>query len=193
MKAIPYVPKIRVRPDRVLNIGSAWIGIESILFSLIKEFDVRTHVAVEFGVDEGYSLAALANYFGEVLGVDHMAGLGHDPDVIYPQLLETFKGFPNVRLLQASWEQFAKDYYALEIESTIDLIHIDMDHNYEQTFAAGEWAVQHAPITIWHDTTSWPDGVGRACEDLADKYGLHYYNFEDCHGLGILSRKGLVK
>ena len=54
-------------PTRALNIGSAWIGIESILFSLIKEFDVRTHVAVEFGVDEGYSLSALANYFGEVL------------------------------------------------------------------------------------------------------------------------------
>ena len=91
MKAIPYAPKVRVRPDRVLNIGSAWIGIESILFSLIKEFDVRTHVAVEFGVDEGYSLAALANYFGEVLGVDHCEGLGHDPEVIFPQLQKTFK------------------------------------------------------------------------------------------------------
>lgn len=184
MKAIPYAPKVRVRPDRVLNIGSAWIGIESILFSLIKEFDVRTHVAVEFGVDEGYSLAALANYFGEVLGVDHCEGLGHDPEVIFPQLQKTFKAFPNVALMRASWGEFA-----MIRKGTADLIHIDMDHNYQQTFDAGDWAVQHAPVVLFHDTMSWPEGVGRACEDLSEKHGLFYYEYRDSHGLGILSRK----
>lgn len=186
MKPIPYVPKVRVMPGRILDVGSAWRGIESILFSLIKEFHIGTSCALEFGVEHGYSTAALANYFGEVLAVDHFAGLGHDPQILYMEVLQRLMlDYSNVEIINFPWE-----VYASHSDDTFDLIHIDMDHNYQQTFEAGDWAVQHAPVTIFHDTLSWPDDVGRACEDLADKHSLHYHNYEDSHGLGILSRKG---
>lgn len=185
MKGIPYVPRVRVMPGRVLNVGSAWFGIESILYSLLDEFRVGRNLAVELGVEYGYSTAALANYFGRVIGVDTFLGLDHDRDPHFCDKvrLDLFD-YPNVSLFQMDWKEFAA-----EDQSQIDLIHVDMDHNYEQTFEAGEWAVQHAPIVIFHDTVSWPEGVGRACEDLADKYGLCYYNYAPDNGLGILSQR----
>lgn len=191
MKPIPYVPKVRVMPGRILDVGSAWRGIESILFSLIKEFGVGTGLAVEFGVESGYSAAALANYFGVVIAVDHFSGLGHDAESFYPAVKKQLSVYPNIAPCPQSWEDFSHHYDDNVIDfNPIDLIHIDMDHNYQQTFEAGDWAVQHAPVVIFHDTLSWPDDVGRACEDLADKHSLHYHNYEDSHGLGILSRKG---
>lgn len=188
MKPIPYVPKVRVMPGRILDVGSAWRGIESILFSLIKEFGVGTNSALEFGVEYGYSAAALGNYFGEVIAVDHFAGLGHDPDSFYAAVSQNLEPFANVGIVRSSWESIA----AIPNSKDRDLIHIDMDHNYDQTYRAGEWAITHAPVVIFHDTLSWPDGVGRACEDLSNNYGSHYHNYEDCHGLGILSRKGKI-
>lgn len=58
----PYVPQQRQAPARVLSVNSAWKGIESILPELIERFDIGTKSCLEFGVEFGYSTAALSSF-----------------------------------------------------------------------------------------------------------------------------------
>jgi len=190
---IPYVPKYRLQPKRTLNVASAWKGLPEILPSLMHDFQVGPTLAVEFGVETGYSSVALAEHFLRVIGVDTFTGLGHDSDPgFYEQVRESVQDIGNLTLVQSNWQDFAKEYEE-NVNAAIDLIHVDIDHGYDETYEAGEWAVKHAPVCLFHDTLSFTDiptaaGI-RACGDLAQKYGLTFHNFEESHGLGILSRK----
>ena len=37
-----------------------------------------------------------------------------------------------------------------------DLIHIDIFHDYANTYEAGRWAVDHSNVVLFHDTESFP-------------------------------------
>src|SRR5262245_32558683 len=56
-----YVPERRELPPRVLPVATAWKGIESILGDLIRQFRVGRRRCLEFGVEFGYSTAALSS------------------------------------------------------------------------------------------------------------------------------------
>lgn len=187
---IPYVPRYRLAPRQLLDVPSAWKGIESILPCLLDDFKVVRGMAVEFGTEYGYSLTALSNYFKGVIGVDTFTGLGHDEE-FYGEVQRSMGHIGNAVLIQGRWQ----DVYKTLVHGKIDLIHIDIDHSYVEDYELGEWAVQQCPFVIAHDTMSYgeiPGSAGiKACGDLAEKYGLHFYNFEESHGLGILSRRPL--
>lgn len=182
---IIYEPKKLVRPTRLIDVPTAWDGCESVLEDIIERFDITPTFALEFGVQHGYSTAALANYFTHVIGVDtfagdEMAGFG-DSDHTFNATKSALIDFPNVNLARMSYQDWIGTF-----NGKYDLIHIDIVHTYEDTYACGEWAVGHSDVVIFHDTQSFPD-VGRAMGDLADHHGWNFYNWGYQHGLGILT------
>jgi hypothetical protein len=77
VEVIPYVPRYRKTPERMLQVNSAWKGIESILADLIERFEIQPQRCLEFGVEFGYSTVALSSYFDSVTGVDIFIGDKH--------------------------------------------------------------------------------------------------------------------
>ncbi len=179
---LPYVPGYRQLPPRVLPIVSAWQGIESVLGDLIQRFNIGTNRCLEFGVEFGYSTAALSCFFDSVTGVDIFVGdkhTSHKGD-IYADTVSRLSGFDNIQLVRSDY----RDYMAKD-NSQYDLIHIDIVHTYVDTFACGLWSAQHAQCVLFHDTQSF-HRVKRAVYDIARETGKKFYNFKECNGLGIL-------
>lgn len=192
---IKYKPIILESP-KTTGLVSSWGEIPTILKDIIVRFDLKTNIALEFGVLQGYSTSALAYYFKKVIGVDPFKGnfldtpgeivwdSNADTYFTYDLAKETLKDFPNIELMPIGWEEFARN----NEESRYDLIHIDTIHDYENTFPAGDWALQHSDCVIFHDTLT-ARGVMEAVTDLADKYKLDFYNYSPACGLGILVNK----
>lgn len=179
---ITYVPEPETRVFKMPNVHTAWSGLEKVLPGIVDRFCAKRELAIEFGVWYGYSTAALAQCFGEVLGVDTFKG---DDDAGRPSdLLEsatrTLAAWPNVCLLPADYRAFIEAY-----PFHVDLIHIDISHDYESTHELGRWACAHSPVVLFHDTESFAT-VKQAVSDLADETGRTFFNYPYCHGLGIL-------
>lgn len=187
---IKYVPKNRVPLERPLNTGSAWRGIESIIPSLIQDFNIDTARAIEFGIEAGYSLTALAHYFQEVIGVDTFAGdiytHLHDPVETFKIVENNMKDWANVKLVVSDYRDYIK-----RDDSHYGLAHVDIVHSYDETYECGEWAVNHADVAIFHDTLSFHE-VYNAVHNLSVKYDRDFYSFDESFGLGILVRKNRV-
>ena len=179
---IEYIPKVRDTPN-VVKVISAWYDIPTILKDIIVTFNINPQIALEFGVEYGYSTSALANYFTKVIGVDTFMGDIHSDTKTnhYKVTKRTLKNrYKNIQLIQSSYQDYIKTN-----NSIYDLIHIDIVHTYNETYECGEWAINHSKVVIFHDTISF-DEVKKACYDLSTKYGLEFYNYPDSHGLGIL-------
>ena len=179
---LPYVPKRRELPARVLPVRTAWEGIESILDDLIQRFRVSRGRCLEFGVEFGYSTAALSCFFDEVTGVDRFTGDKHTVDRrdVFSETSERLSSFHNIRLVRSDYRRWiAQD------NSHYDLIHVDIVHTYVDTFTCGVWSARHAPCVLFHDTVSFP-AVRRAVSAIAQLTGKRFYNFEESNGLGIL-------
>ncbi|MGE0770991.1 MAG: class I SAM-dependent methyltransferase [Cyclobacteriaceae bacterium] len=180
---IVYRPSHIERPKRLIESRSqAWLGLESIILDIITRAKIQTHSALEFGVEFGYSTAALANYFRQVTGVDiftgdHHAGYFGD---IYEETRQRLEHFENIRLVKSDYRDFIKAH-----DQQYDLIHVDIVHTYEDTFACGLWSAQHSQCTIFHDTQSFPE-VKRAVSDIARITKRRFYNYRKYNGLGIL-------
>jgi Methyltransferase domain len=198
---IIYQPRILVKPARIIDVESAWKGLEKIIKPLMDDFEIRGNKALEFGVDFGYSTAVLANFFKEVTGVDTFEGdlhtnqrrssfvqardnpgdihSGQKPNA-FDQAKNNLAGFGNVRLVKANYKDFIK-----ADQGNYDLIHVDIVHTYDETLECGLWSVQHAKAVIFHDTESFP-AVKRAVETIAVKTAKKFYNFPYYFGLGII-------
>ena len=179
---LPYVPQRRQSPPRVLPVATAWKGIESILGDLIERFHVGSSRCLEFGVEFGYSTAALSCFFRKVTGVDLFIGDKHtvNRNDIYAETSESLSQFPNIQLVRSDY----RDWIARD-KNNYDLIHVDIVHTYRDTFTCGLWSARHAPCVLFHDTVSFP-AVRRAVSAVARLTGKSFYNFEESNGLGIL-------
>lgn len=182
-----YSPKKFEKPPNLIDVPSAWRGLEAIIADIIETFGIKTDKALEFGVEFGYSTVALSNYFKKVIGVDTFQGDEHTEDKAIVGLYEAVRDVmpPNVALYPISYQEYAKKHY---LNGPYDLIHVDIVHTYEDTFACGEWAIKNSRLVIFHDTESFAD-VKRAVSDLAIKYGMEFHNYPFHHGLGILWKK----
>ena len=127
----------------------------------------------------------LLNRKYEVIGVDTFEGDIHSTlkENHLDKTKDLLKEFENIKLIKSDYKDFI-----INNDETYDLIHIDIIHDYENTYSCGEWAVNHSPIVIFHDTISFPD-VMNACKDLSIKYKLEFYNYPNSNGLGILYNK----
>ena len=179
---LPYVPGRRELPARVLSVNTAWKGIESVLGDLIARFDVGRRRCLEFGVEFGYSTAALSCFFDEVTGVDRFTGDKHTVNRgdVFAETSERLSVFRNIRLVRSDYRRWiAQD------DTLYDLIHVDIVHTYVDTFTCGLWSARHAHCILFHDTVSFP-AVRRAVSAIAHLTGKRFYNFEESNGLGIL-------
>jgi hypothetical protein len=179
----PYLPQHRQAPPRMLTTVTAWKGIESILADMIEKFYIPTNSCLEFGVEFGYSTAALSSFFDSVVGVDTFLGDKHtriDED-LYDATLNRLSRFENIKLIRSDYQNWIEND-----KNVYDLIHVDIVHTYKDTFACGMWSALHSKCTIFHDTESFP-AVKAAVRDIARKTGKSFYNFEESNGLGILT------
>lgn len=177
-----YFPKKFETGQKLIDVPSAWKGLELIVPDILERFKIRRNRALEFGVEYGYSTVALSNYFAHVIGVDHFQGDEHTQNgpVDLDKVREMMPD--NVELYPSSYLAFINGN-----NNQFDLIHIDIVHTYEDTYALGDWAMQHSDIVLFHDTKSFPE-VYRAVVDLANKYNVEFYNYPFHSGLGILCR-----
>jgi hypothetical protein len=156
-------------------------------WELIERFKITPKRCIEFGVQHGFSTAALANYFKHVIGVDtfagdEMAGIG-DPDHTFHGTKEALKNFSNITLARTSYQDWIR-----KDDSEYDLVHVDIVHTYEDTYRCGDWAAEMSDVVIFHDTLAFPD-VRYACMALAEDWEMYFYNYPNSYGLGILSRR----
>jgi hypothetical protein len=182
VSVLPYVPQHRQLPSRVLPVATAWKGIESVLGDLIGRFGVGTHHCLEFGVEHGYSTAALSCFFDSVTGVDTFLGDKHTRDTrdLFAPTSERLACFNNIRLVRSDYRDWiAKD------DTLYDLVHIDIVHTYLDTLTCGLWSTRHAQCVLFHDTESFL-AVKRAVIDISRQTGKRFYNFRESNGLGIL-------
>lgn len=170
-------------PYDLLNVPSAWIGLENYILSIIKNFNLKTNCALEFGVDYGFSTYILSKIFKSVIGVDAFLSDIHivrkQGDDFYYETKQNLKN-TNVDLYRLDYQSFIKNN-----NDKFDLIHIDIVHLYEQTYQCAEWAINHSNLVILHDTCEFPE-VHSVCRDLSLKYKLGFTNIDKHYGLGIL-------
>lgn len=203
VEIIPYVPK-RVVPDPELRqrlhpaciASSAWKGLEEILPDIIERFGVKNDFAMEFGVWHGYSCAALAQHFKRVIGIDTFMGdrmAGFAEQSMLATTRETMKPWPNISLIESSWQDVLSNKEFLADINIPDFFHVDILHTYEETLGCGRLCYKLNPRAcfIFHDTESFPD-VKKALIQLCSETGMHFYNYPHCHGLGILSHKKIA-
>jgi hypothetical protein len=166
----------------VLSPPTAWQGIESILGDLIERFGLRTDSCLEFGVEYGYSTAALSSFFKNVTGIDTFHGDKHTENKsdIFAFTKQRLSNYENIELVRADY----RDWIAHN-ERKYDLIHVDIVHTYIDTFGCGLWSALHSPCVLFHDTLSFPAGK-RAVLDIARQTGKQFHNFEESYGLGIV-------
>jgi hypothetical protein len=177
-----FVPNHLQLPPRVLQVDSAWKGIESILSDLIKRFHIRTNCCLEFGVEYGYSTVALSSFFDSVIGIDTFAGDKHTVNKtdVYDETVGRLSAFENIRLIRSDYRDWIK-----RDNNSYDLIHVDIVHTYADTFECGLWSAAHSQCAIFHDTESFP-AVKRAVREISRLTGKRFHNFKQSNGLGIL-------
>jgi hypothetical protein len=180
-----YNPRITENPNVSLPPGknSAWLGLERIVKDIIVRFDIEPNSCLEFGVEYGYSTAVLASYFKFVTGVDTFEGDVHSSKR-GNFMIETssyLSRYPNVTLVQSDYRDFLKKNET----SLFDLIHVDIVHTFEDTYACGLWSAQRSKCTLFHDTESFPS-VKKAVSKIAKETGKKFYNFKGSNGLGIV-------
>jgi predicted O-methyltransferase YrrM len=190
---IDYIPKVSGSP-KLIEVSSAWQTIPPVLADIILRFNLKRDIALEFGVERGYSTSALANYFKKVIGVDTFDwNFGDSIARDFDSVKELLRNHPQIQLIKSTFQEFiAAD------KGRYDLIHVDIGyetHEYDTTYPCGEWALQHSDCVLFHDTISFP-GVNQACTELSEKYGFDFYNYSEpmgpagqvC-GLGILIKR----
>src|ERR1700677_1953645 len=107
-RVIPYVPKDLIKPGYLIDVETAWDGVELILADVMRKWNIFPGTALEFGVGYGYSTAALANYFNRVIGVDHFKGDIHAgyPEGQYEKAKNALKDFKNIELYGEDYQEF---------------------------------------------------------------------------------------
>lgn len=169
---------------------SGWVGLERVLPELVRLFCRRTDCALELGVEFGYSTAVLAQLFTHVVGVDTFVGDAHSGQKEDHCELTTknLARWPNITLHQLDYREFIRrvDAGATEYPAQYSIIHVDMLHDFETTYTAGRWAVDHAPVVIFHDTNAYWPAVPDAILKIAEETGREFYDYKPCNGLGIL-------
>jgi hypothetical protein len=181
----PYKPKHFHQPADMLDIVSAWKGLETIIADIIEQFGLERNRCIEFGVEFGFSAVVFSNYFKSVTGVDTFEGDEHtvNKSEHFRETTSRLAPYQNIRLVKSDY----KDWIAQD-NQRYDLAHVDIVHNYEETFECGLWAARHSDCTIFHDTESFP-AVRQAVKDIAKSTGLQLYNYPEHYGLGILVDK----
>ena len=138
-----FIPSRRGNPKLALksqNEGSAWGDIPTILEEVVGNFCKKTNLALEFGVEWGYSTSAISNYFKSVTGVDTFTGDIHSSfkSDHFQQTKDFLNEFKNIKLIQSTYQDFTACH-----DEMYDFIHVDIIHTYEDTYRCGLLSVEN--------------------------------------------------
>lgn len=177
-----YEPKNKKSPQKLLDIPSAWKGLEQIVGDILDQFDIGRDNCIEFGTEYGYSTVVFAQYFKRVKGIDIFIGDEHSghKGCHYEQTKESIAEFQNIELIKSDY----REWIAVD-SANYNLAHVDIIHTYKETFECGLWAAQHSDCCLFHDTDAFKE-VRRAVFDVAKATGKKVYNYPFHHGLGII-------
>lgn len=177
-----YVPQNKSTPEKMIEIPTAWKGLELIIEDILIQFNIGRESCIEFGVEFGFSSVVFSNYFKKVKGVDIFIGDEHTEHKgdHYEKTKKSLESFPNIELFKSDYRDWIK-----QDNDQYDFAHVDIVHNYKETYECGFWAAQHSKCCIFHDTESYPS-VKRAVYDIAKNTGKKAYNYPFHNGLGII-------
>ena len=184
-----YKPISKKSPEKMIDIVSAWKGLELIIEDIIIQFNLGRNSCIEFGVEFGYSAVVFSNYFDKVTGVDTFEGDEHTDNKLghFDETKARLSAYKNITLFKSdyqTWIPTDTNHY--------DFAHVDIVHNYKETYECGLWAAQHSDCVVFHDTESFPE-VRRAVIDIAKATGYKMYNYPYHFGLGILVNPNIKK
>jgi hypothetical protein len=177
-----YEPIEKTIPEKMIQVTSAWKGLELIIEDILNRFEVGRDSCIEFGVEFGFSTVVFSNYFAVVKGIDTFIGdenTSHKGDH-YNETKNFLSKFENIELFKSDYRDWIK-----EDNLQYDFSHVDIVHSYKETYECGLWAVKHSKCCIFHDTESFAS-VRRAVFDIAKKTGKKAYNYPYHNGLGII-------
>ena len=168
----------------LLKVPTGWKGLETFMVPIMERYNVKNDLALEFGVDSGYSCHVLSQLFNKVIGVDTFQGdihIGHQQgDGFYKQTKERLNS-PNIELVRENYRDYIKTDNRI-----YDLIHVDIVHLYDETYECAEWSILHSRVVILHDISTFFD-VYRVCKALEEKHGIIFNDsIKSYNGLGIL-------
>jgi len=177
-----YEPTTKSKPNKMIQIESAWEGLELIVEDILDRFEIERNSCIEFGVEFGFSAVVFSNYFKKVKGIDIFIGDEHTTHKgdHYDNTKKSLAEFVNIELFKSNYQDWIKH----DIEQ-YDFAHVDIVHNYKETYECGLWAAQNSKCCIFHDTESFPT-VKKAVFDIAKKTGKKAYNYPFHNGLGII-------
>jgi len=177
-----YRPKRKATPAHMLQVDTAWKGLEQIIEDILDRFSIPRNRCIEFGVEFGFSSVVFSNYFREVTGVDTFEGDLHTDHKwdLFEQQKNRLSVYPNISLYKSDYRD-----WIVKDDSQYDFAHVDIVHHYKETYECGLWCVAHSRCTIFHDTESFPE-VRRAVKDLAKAAEKKVFNYPKSYGLGII-------
>ena len=184
-----YKPAKLSPPEKLLDVVSAWKGLELIIEDILDGFDIDRNNCIEFGVEFGYSAVVFSNFFKQVIGVDTFEGDEHTDNKSnhYEETKARLAVYKNVELFKSDYQN-----WILKDHMRYNFAHVDIVHNYKETFECGLWTARHSDCTIFHDTESFPE-VRQAVIDIANETGQYLFNYPHHFGLGILVDKKGIK
>jgi hypothetical protein len=159
----------QLRPKRVVELGTHF-GFSMFVFA---EAAKRLGLDARLSALDSWSGDDQAGYYGDEVFDSVMEVAARD----YPTTIELVRGY------------FA-DSRGLFEDASVDLLHIDGRHGYEdvrEDFEAYRSTVRSGGIVLFHDIAERTDGFGvwRLWEELAKEYPT--FAFEHGHGLGVLA------
>lgn len=177
-----YIPKKKIYPEKTIQVETAWKGLELIIEDILIQFNIDRNSCIEFGVEFGFSTVVFSNYFKKVTGIDLFIGDEHTKHKgeHFENTKKSLIEFKNIELFRSDYKDWIK-----KDTNLYDFAHVDIVHNYKETFECGLWAVLHSKCCIFHDTESFPE-VKRAVYDIAKKTRKKVYNYPFHNGLGII-------
>lgn len=177
-----YKPVKKEIPKNILQVNSAWEGLELVIEDILDRFDIGRDKCIEFGTEYCYSTVVFSSFFKNVKGIDLFTGDEHSrfKKDHYLDTKKSISEFKNIDLIKSDYRDYIK-----KDDEQYDFAHVDIVHTYAETFECGLWAVKHSKCCVFHDTESFPE-VRRAVFDLAKHTGKKVYNYPYHHGLGII-------
>ncbi|WP_159470056.1 class I SAM-dependent methyltransferase [Dyadobacter sp. 3J3] len=184
-----YKPAKLIKPKNLPDVISAWKGLELIIEDILDGFDLERISCIEFGVGFGFSIASFSNYFERVTGIDTFDSKSLSGEKVdhFEETKAILAEHRNIRLFKSDYRDWIK-----KDKSRYNLAHIDIVHQYEETYECGLWAARHSDCTVFHDTESFPE-VRQAAIDIAIETGQSLYNYPLLNGLGILVDKDAIQ
>jgi predicted O-methyltransferase YrrM len=164
------------------KISTSWRGLEPFAHWLVDLVDPK--VTVELGCEYGFSLIELARYSrGETIGIDHFGdGNGGFRDTREHAKRNIAESGFEIQLIESSFEDALSEFDP----HSIDILHIDGDHDYQSVKRDFEtWLpkVRSGGVIIMHDTESFPNGVGRFFNEIP----FRKFKLTHSHGLGVVT------